>query len=885
MRALRRFRHLLERQRFEDDLREELALHRRLKEEALVERGVDAEQAARDSRRALGSVALASDRARDVWSWPWLQDLGRDLRLAIRLLRSHPWFTSAIVLVLGLGIGVASLQFVLIDAICIRGLPIQGVERVLFFGARDRDQRETSLSFQEFEHLRAAVTTVPRMAAFSSAPGVVGDADRAPDRVQVTFAAAPVFEVMGESPLLGRTFEDADDTSEATPVVILSAPFWRARYAGDPTIVGRQVRVNGTPSTVVAVMRDPLRFPNVTDVWLPLAAMPGLRTDRRAARVLGVIGRLGAANVHDDQGLVKTRTLLELASTDLTRLFPSSNAGVSLTAVPINQRYNGRLTDPVWLAFGGVALVVLLIACANAANLLLMRAAHRGHEIGVRASIGASRMRLVRQLLAESLALALLGGTVGAGMAALGLVAINSIIPANTLAYWMHFRLDARALMLIVGVTASTVLIFGLMPAVHLARADVSALLRSGGRAGFGRRRGRGWMTTFLTVQCGLTMVMLAALTMGVRSGKEAGRRFVSIDPTNILTTWVTLPNDRYPSTAARRTFYALLEQRVASLPGVTSTATASTLPLAGAAPRRLELDGGPSSTPDTLPTVWTVAVSRHYFEALGVPLLRGRTFDERDGTGGYDSVIVNQRFVDLFSQDAEPIGRHLRLTDANSSSPPTAFAEIVGIARVVRQRTNSADADPIVYLPIAGAPPASSVLFVRGDSSVASLAGPLRELVREIDPELPLYRTLALDDALDVTRWNATVSEVLLNSIAGVAVLLAAIGLYAVLTYAAVLRRRDIAIRAALGARTSQTLALIARDAAIYLTLGIIAGIACAYGFARLTGADSGDVRMTDGSTLAAAAGLLGVLALLASIAPSRQTMRIDPARVLREP
>jgi putative ABC transport system permease protein len=879
-RVLRRLRHLVERERFEEDLRDELALHQRLKEEELVERGVDSQQAARESRRALGSVALASDRARDVWSWPWLQDLGRDLRLAARLVRSNPWFSSAIVVVLGLGIGVASLQFVLIDAICIRGLPIDGVGRVLFFGARDTNQRETALSHQEFEHLRAAVTNVDGMAAFSSAPGVVGDADRAPDRVQITFGSAPLFDTLRERPLLGRTFEDADDRPGAPPVVILSAPFWRARYASDPAIVGRQIRVNGTPTTVVAVMRDPLRFPNVTDVWLPLAVMPGVRSERRAARLLSVIGRLG----NGDGLLAAVRTSLSAASVELARASPGSNAGVSLTAVPINERYNGRLTDPVWLAFGGVALIVLLIACANAANLLLMRAAHRGHEIAVRASIGASRTRLVRQLLAESLTLALLGGAFGAGMSALGLLAINSIIPANTLAYWMRFALDARALILVMGITASTVVIFGLMPALHLARADVSALLRSGGRVGFGRRRGRGWMTTFLTVQCGLTMVMLAALTMGVQSSKEAGRRFVSIDPANVLTTWVTLPADRYPSAATRRAFYTMLEQRVATLPGVTSSAVASTLPLSGAAPRRLELDGEQSATPDPLPTVWTVAVSARYFEALAVPLLRGRAFEERDGTNGAESVIVNQRFVELFSQSVEPIGRRVRLTDSNSTAPPTPFSHIVGVVPVVRQRTNTADADPIVYVPIAGAPPTSSVLLVRGDARVEALAGPLRELVRGIDQELPLYRTLALDDALDVTRWSATVSEVLLNCIAGIAVCLAAIGLYAILTYAAVLRRRDTAIRAALGARTSQMIALVAKDAAIYLTLGVTAGIVCAHGFAKLTGSDVGEVRMTDPITLAAATGLLSLVVIVASIAPSRLATRIDPAQVLRE-
>jgi predicted permease len=593
------------------------------------------------------------------------------------------------------------------------------------------------------------------------------------------------------------------------------------------------------------------------------------------------------ARLADGANQAGVQASLASQSAELSRLYPTAQTGMTLTAVRINDRYNGRLTDGVWIAFGGVAIVVLLIACANAANLLLVRAARRGHEIAVRASIGASRAHIVRQLLAESVALALVSGVAGAVLSAMGLYLLNLIIPANTLAYWMKFELDARGLAVLLAVCLGTVLVFGLAPAVHVARADVSALIKSGGRAGFGGLRGRRWMLVFLTAECGLTMVLLNAIVTGVRTTREVGRRFVPIDAANVLTTWVTLPADRYRTPDARRSFYAAVDERIAAMPGVSVTALATALPLGGASARTVTVDGvtrGPNETP---PTAWTVTISSRYFDAIGVPLAGGRSFDARDGWPGYESAIVNQRFVDEFFGGGDVIGRRLGLSDPVAPAAPPSWLTVVGVVPSVRQRPQATEPDSIVYLPLAAAPPASGVLFVRGGGATSS-APELREAVRVIDPELPLYRTLPMAQALDASNWQGRVSEFLLNGIVVVAICLAGIGLYAVMAHTVLQRTREIGIRVALGARRRGLVAMMARSAVAYLAFGSAAGLLCVAGFARLmeSGAGSGSApyQLSDPATSMAAVGLLALITAVASIAPAWRATRVDPGRVLRE-
>src|SRR5882672_2214875 len=429
-----------------------------------------------------------------------MQDLARDVRQAVRLLFKDRRFTILAVTVLGLGIGVNNTQFILVNAICLRGLPIERVDRVVWFGARDTRDRDLALSYRELEEARASIgtpvasgfsrtsPTFEGIAAFASAPVVVGDEGRAPDRAAGLYISANGFRLLREKPALGRDFEPDDDRTGAPAVAILGSALWKSRYGGDPAIVGRTIRVDGTPAAVVGVMRDGFRFPSNTELWRPLAAMTGLTSERRTARALSIFGRMSDGNT-----LSETRGRLAAMSARLAHDHADTNQGIRITAIPINERYNGRITDQVWLIFISVGVLVLL-----------MRAAGRGHEMAVRASLGASRRQLVRQLLMESAVLAALGGVTGLALSLAGVRVLQTAIPENALPYWMTFTMDGRAFAVLCGACLATVFVFGLAPAIHVTKTDIGLVMKDGRRTATAGVRARRWTTAFLTAEFGL---------------------------------------------------------------------------------------------------------------------------------------------------------------------------------------------------------------------------------------------------------------------------------------------------------------------------------------------------------------------------------------------
>jgi predicted permease len=804
----------------------------------------------------------------------------RDLRLACRLLLKDRRFTLLAVTVLGLGIGVNNTQFILVNAICIRGLPIERVDRVLSFAAHDARDRDLPLSYRELEEIRAASGPFDGVAAFAAAPMVVGDEGRAPDRAAGLYMSANGFGLLHEKPALGRDFVPDDDRAGAQPVAILSAALWRSRYGADPGVIGRTIHVDGTPTVVVGIARESFRFPANTELWRPLAAMPGITTERRTTRALSVFGRMS-----DGHSLIATRGRMASLSARLARDYGDTNQGIRLTAVPLNERYNGRITDQVWLVFIAVGIVVLLIACANAANLLLMRAAGRGHEMAVRASLGASRRQLAGQLLAESAVLAALGGATGLALSLLGVRILQTAIPENTLPYWMTFTMDGRAFAVLCAASMATVFICGLAPAIHVSKTDVGALIKEGRRTGTAGRRTRRWTTVFLTAEFGLSMVLLAALVLSMRLSRRAERAAIVFNPANALTTSIALPPARYRTSDQRLNFYEQLHDKLAAIGGVSAAAVATVLPMGGAAPRQLAIDGREPAAGDRPPTVWTLTVSPSYFAAIGLPVLRGRAFDDRDGAAGTETAIVNQRFVEMFFPDGDAIERHIRLIDASASNVAPPSLTIVGISPTVRQRSLP-DPDPVVYVPLRGAPPAAANIIVRTASEPAAIGPALREAVRVIDPDVPLHRLMPLEQALTESQWNARVSNMIINGIVFVALGLAAVGLYAVIAHAVVQRTQEIGIRVALGARTPHLVGIVVRRASVQLGLGVVAGVACILVWERVfpaaSVADNG-YRLSDPASLGAVSLVLVVVGAVASIAPAWRAAHLDPVVALR--
>jgi putative ABC transport system permease protein len=876
-RLVRRLAYLVRWRRRDDDLEEELAFHRAMKARELERGGFAGPDLGAAVQRAIGSEALARNRARDVWIWPWLQDAAQDLRFAVRLLAKDRKFTAVAAAVLGLGIGVDNALLIAVNATCLRGLPIPRADRVLQLSARDAQQRELPLSYREFEALASSERDAfASLAAHATATVAVGEAGRAPDRAVASYISSATFSLLGERPILGRDFRVDDDRPGAQPVTLLGYGLWQSRYAGDPAVVGRTIRINGTPATVVGVMADGFKFPGFSQVWQPLAHMPRL-AERRSLRTLTVIGRLS-----DTSTTVEALRRLTAAGQRLARDYPETNRDIRIAAVPINEKYTNRITDPQWAMFLIVGFVIVVIACANVGNLLLMRAVVRGREIAIRGSLGASRYRIVRQLLIESVALAAIGGVAGGFVSMAGARLLTSLVPESQMPYWVRFTMDARVFAALCLVCLGTAVLFGLAPALHAGNTDLVQPMRDGAPTS-GRSSAR-WSTALLALEFALT-TMLAANVVGTRrAGAAAARADAAFDPANVITTWTTLPGDRYPTAERRLAFYGELRERVAALPRTPSVEFATALPLGGAAPRQLALEGRPPDAGAARPTVWNVVITGGYFAALRAPLLRGRTFDDRDGAPGAEAAIVNQRFAEMYLAGSEPIGRRISLKDPSAPAAASPWLTIVGIAPSIRQRAD-AERDPIVYLPLRAAAPVTAVAIVRGSADPAAAAA-LRDVVRRLDPDLPLYRLMPMEQALVDSQWAGRGSATIFNAIAIVALLLATAGLYAVTAHAVVERTREIGVRTALGAHRGDIVRLVLDRAARQVAVGAAAGVGLTFAWQRMTVALFGSspiYRMTDAGTFVAVVAALASIAALACLAPTRRALAVDPATILR--
>jgi putative ABC transport system permease protein len=867
---LRRCWYLVRARRMADDLREELEFHRAMKERELEAEGVAPRDARVQARRALGNDLAERERARDVWIAPWLQDLAQDVRFAVRLLFRERGFATVAIVALGLGIGVNNTLFSILNAFCIRGLPIEAPDRVVFVGSRDAAGRDRPVSYADFQDLQASSRTVGEFAAFAAVPVALRDNRLAAERFQGAYVSASLFGVIREDPVLGRGFRPDDDRAGAPPAVVISGGAWKARYGGDPGIVGRPVVVNGTPATVVGVMREGFGFPGNTDVWLPLTLSRGLAGEPRDARTLAVIGRLA-----EGVALADARAEIAAIGQRIASQHRATNENIRLETVPINEHYMGRLTHPAWLAFITAGALVVLIACANVANLLLSRAVVRSREIAIRASLGATRRRVVRQLLVESAVLALCGGVLGFVLSLLGLELMLRAIPAAVRSYWLDFSMDATVFTALAGVCAATVMISGLVPAIHVSRTDASEVLRAG-RGATGGVRARRWSAVFLTTEFALTMVLLSVVgetVVGFLERRKVDRAF---DPAPLLTMMVSLPADKYPTAAQRIAFYETFAERLRAAGDVSGAAFATSLPIGGAPARDVQIDSGPSDLRH-VSSVRSVSVTDDYFATLGVRLVAGRAFAQPDGTAGHERAIVNQRFAEIHFGGQHPLGRRIRFASSGVAQAAP-WMTIVGVTPTVRQRALP-EPDPVVYIPARAEPPATAALIVRVETAAASITPLVREELRRFDPDLPAYRILSMDQAIYESGWNGRVSAWTITILAAICVALSVVGLYAVTSHSVAQRTQELGVRVAIGARPRAIRWLVLRRALAQLAVGIAVGLVCVVAWSRLFGT----------AYFATPAGVVAVTALLVAVAvaaclvPAERAARLDPVLALR--
>jgi predicted permease len=812
--------------------------------------------------------------------------LWQDFQFAARLLVKDKWFTLVATLALAFGIGVNATVFTFVNAVLIRGLPFEDPDRIMAVNGFDAVRtRPTGVSYLDFQDWRA-VRSLHELALVTGATMNVSDEGRAPERYVGNFVSANLFVLLRQPPVLGRNFVPDDDRPGATPVVLLGSSVFKNRYGSDPAVIGRTIRINEVPSVVIGVMPEGFRFPGNSDLWQPLSNMPGLLAQPRNARSFQVVARLAP-----DATVEQARSELDAVAQRLTIEYPDTNKDIRAQVMAYHERVNGGEIRAVFLSLMGAVAFVLLIACANVANLLLARASNRAREISVRVSIGASRGRIIRQLLIESLVLALIATLIGLGLSIIGIRLFDAATQNVGRPYWIEFTMDARVFGYLAFISLATAIAFGLAPALHVARTDVNEVLKEGGRSGSAGSRVRRWTGALVIGELALTLALLAGAAFMGRNFLTMYRLDLGIETSRLLTMAMALPDAKYPSLEQRLTFYDQLQQRLTARAGLVSVASHG--PMQGGFARRFEVVGRPKAdAAQELPTVTMLAVDPRYFDTVGVQPLRGRVFNVNDGHNGQEHALVNARLAQMYFPNTDPIGQQIVLgLDASLGDPPPGIPmsqtfTIIGIVPDIRQRgLEQREPDPIAYVPFRMQPRGFMTLLARSDGDPHALAPVLREELRAIDPDLPLFNIRTVDENLAQQRWPFRVFGTMFGIFAAGALLLSAIGLYAVTAYSVRQRTQEIGIRTALGAQSTQVMWLFVRRAFFHLALGLSLGVAGAVGVGSIFEAAELLIHINgrDPITIGSIALLLAGVALAASIWPARRATQLDPLVALR--
>jgi len=805
-----------------------------------------------------------------------LQHITGDVRFALRLLTKDRGFTFAAVMTLALGIAAAGTIFTIFDGMFLKGLPVDRPDRIVSVGALDRLGRPLQLSPAEFDDWRTATKRFRGLAAYAGATAIIADEGRPPERVTAAYLSAAAFTLLGEQPVAGRVFTAADDQPGAPSVIVLGEGVWRARFGGDPHIVGRSIRVNDAPVTVIGVMPARFRFPMIHEAWLPLAMAPQARDRRRDARTLAVVGRLA-----DDVTIPQARAELDAIAARLAREFPDTDAGLRSGVEPYTGRFSG-FNNP-WSDALLASGFLLLIGCANVATLLLARAAGRARDLAIRAAVGATRGRILRQLLVENALLSTAAACIGLGLTWAGVRLWIGALPVTNWPYWFRWDFDGRVFAFLVIAGAATAVLAGIVPAVHLSAAGIAGLLKSDARSGGADRRSRRWTSGLIGGELALTIVLLAGAGLMIRTTINLLEIDSIVDTSHLLMANVDLPAAKYSTPEERAAFMDIFAARVRDVAPVRFTSVASAMPFYDAPRRALDIVGRPDIGGGPPAAVSYVAIGEGYFDTLGVHLLLGRAFSATDGTSGHLAAIVNQRFVQMFFPGTSPLGAEIGLTDPNAThadAPPR--LTIVGVAPTVRQHY-AQDLDPVVYVPYRQDPASVPLMLVRtsGDPSAAEPA--MRAALHDLDATLVLFNIMPLEQLLSGTGFANRVFLTFFTVFASFALVLSALGMYAATRHTVTERRHEIGVRMALGATPRQVVWLFTRRMLVVLAVGGAAGLTGAGAGTRLMRGFLVQISPSDPVTMICITLLLAFVAILATVVPARRALRVDPAVTLR--
>jgi predicted permease len=802
--------------------------------------------------------------------------LWNDVRLAVRMLVRDRTFALTAIAALAVGIAANTMVFALVNGVLLRDLPYAEPGRLVALESREIADNDTSnMSYADLLDLRASTKALRGIAGVSQGSITVADGSGPAERLIGASVSANAFSLLGHRPAVGRDFRADDDRVGAQSVAILGHALWQRRYGTDPGILGRSIRVNGTPTTVVGVMPEGFKFPETAEIWQPLALIAADVRDRRNRRSIDGIARLA-----DGATIDQARTETNIAMAGLAREYPDTNAGIAADVLPYRDAVTGGRAVEAFSTLMAAVAFLLVMACANVANLLLARSEGRAREMSIRASIGSSRWRIVRQLLVESLVLAVVAGTIGLALAAGGVRLFDRAFAAADPPFWLAFPIDGRVIGFVVAAGFGTTILFGLMPALQAAPIDLTGVLNAASRTSAGSVRGRRWTGTLVVVQVALALVLVSGGALIVRGGLAHLHRNAGVDTSGLVAMRI---EPRLGTNDARTAFYRQLDDRLSALPGMRA-AIATPAPRMGGPELAMSIEGRPAPDGRRLPRVTTVATGRRYFDALAIAATDGRLFDDADGAGNRSVVIVNQRFQERFFPGGRALGQQIRLGLEGPDKPPTGALSIVGVVPNVRQNDEEEDAfDAVAYLPYAADPLPNAMILVRSDLGLAAIAGSLRALVSELDADLPLFEISTLDDTMAAERWPLRLFGSLYGAFAISALVLAALGLYAVTAYAASRRTRELGVRVALGARPVDICWTVTRRVAIQFGIGATIGVAGTFGLGQVLESILAGVSGRDPATLTMVPLLLAAVALAACLIPARRAMRVNPVDALR--
>ena len=859
------------------DLARELRDHLELEADEQRAAGLSPEQASHAAHRALGNTLKIEEDVRAAWGFQWLETLLQDLRYALRMLRKSPGFTAVAILTLALGIGANTAIFSVVDAVLLRSLPFKNASRLVDITEYKAGEVDiTGVSFPDYLAWEQQNTVFNQTAAYfliGASNDVVLSGPSSVERERYSTVTNSFFSILGVHPVIGHGFSSGDEIPGGPKVFLVSNSLWRGLLGGDPHVIGKSFVLDGEHYTLVGVMPPGFDFPKGCSVWVPISTLNDFGFHDRISHPYHVLGRLRLGT-----NLSQAVTQIQTIQDGLAKAYPTTDTGWRVQAHPLLDEIIGNVRTSLLVLLGAVGFI-LLIACTNVVNLMLARASAREKEFAVRAALGAGRTRLLRQSLTESLLIVGISAIVAIALAKWGLALVVSLTQVQ-LPRMEGFRLSMSVLAFISAIAALVTILVGITSALQTSQQQPQNALCNGERGAFANPRNRRLRSVLVICEVALAILLLCGAGLMLRSFVQLNRMNPGFQTEHLLTFKTALPGATYPfrDTEKRALFYRQLLDRLQSVPGIQDVAATTTVPLNGESDwGRFDIEERPAQDWNHAPLIdGGGSVTLNYFRTLGIPLLRGREFTEADALN-QNTIIINDAAARKFWPDADPLGQHI--VGQNRSHP----REIIGILRDFRDSALDRESKPEMYTPFGSNEGWYMNFVVRTAQDPASIVSALRRQVAAVDKGVPLYQVATMDQLLNRSLAPQRFNLLLLGLFAALALILAAIGIYGVLSFGVVQRTHEIGLRVALGAHPRDIFRLIIREAMTLVLVGVTLGVAASVVLTRFMSALLFEVSPTDPLTFAVVSTVLFVVALLACYIPARRAMRVDPMVALR--